>query len=328
MSLCWFIAMTIPGKAGDFCGLSRRIKWGRQSLLIANDQFTTDILPNMRSFLSLWALLWAMIGSAGAVQMPAELVNTWYSFDQAGPFSSLDIFLKWENDPAITRNVGVYAGFGFWFQNGVVGYFGTQVDSQGKKAIFSIWDTGTATFTARPIGKCMRFGEEGTGAQCIIPYRWIAGHEYRLKLSHGDRVDSAEQWQTTILDVATGVETVIGVIALGDSRTYSGYGQINPQARFVNWLEHYGYGNLSCDTLPYAKVTWRGPYANNEQFTASHATAAFLTPDCLNKNISTTGAPGVTQESGGATVRSSGLVSDSSLWPTVLNQNNKRRKSH
>ena len=106
-----------------------------------------------------------MIGTAEAVKMPAELVNTWYSFDQPGPFSNLEVFVKWMNDPIPTSSAGVYAGFGFWFQNGVVGYFGTQVDSVGKKAIFSIWDVGTTLITALPTGNCNRFGHEGTGTQ-------------------------------------------------------------------------------------------------------------------------------------------------------------------
>jgi hypothetical protein len=255
-----------------------------------------------------------MVGSAGAVRMPAELVNTWYFFDQPGPFSNLEIFVKWLNDPIVTQNVGVYAGFGFWFQNGVVGYFGTQVDSDGKKAIFSIWDVGTTVITALPTGNCNRFGHEGTGTQCIIPYSWVMGHEYRLRLSHRGRVNSAEQWQATIMDTTTSIETNIGVIALSDSRGYLGYGLINANKKFVNWIEHYGHGDISCNTLPYAKVAWRGPYANNDQFTASHATAGFFVPSCLNSNVSTTVAPNVTQESGGFAIRSSDFVRDTNLW--------------
>lgn len=280
--------------------------------------YTCAFLP-----LSMLALL-SMIGAAGAVKMPSELVNTWYSFDQPGPFSNLDIFVRWENEPKVTPSVGVYAGLGFWFQNDVVGYFGTQIDARGKKAIFSIWDTGTTVITAQPTGNCNRFGNERTGAQCIIPYSWVMGHEYRLRLSHLGRLNSSEQWQTTILDTTTRVEMTIGIIALSDSRGYSGYGLINPSTKFVNWIEYYGYGDKSCDALPYAKVAWRGPYANNDQFMDKHANAAFLTSGCLNSNVSSVGTLGVTQESGGATVRSSGIDSDSSLWPAALKQNGKR----
>ena len=259
----------------------------------------------------------SMIESAEAVKMPAALVHTWYSFDQPGPFSNLDVFVRWVNDPTVTPSVGVYAGFGFWFQNGVVGYFGTQADSGGKKAIFSIWDVGATAITALPTGNCNRFGHEGAGTQCIISYSWVMGHEYRLRLSHRGRVNSAEQWQATILDTTTSVETSIGIIALSDSGEYPGYGQVNANAKFVNWLEYYGHGDISCNTLPYAKVAWRGPYANNIQFTASHANTAFTISDCMNSNVFTTGAPGVTQESGGTTLRSSRFVSDTNIWPAA-----------
>ena len=186
----------------------------------------------------------SMIESAEAVKMPTALVHTWYSFDQPDPFSNLDIFVRWVNDPTVTPSVGVYAGFGFWFQNGVIGYFGTQVDSGGKKAIFSIWDVGTTGITALPTGNCNRFGHEGKGTQCIISYGWVMGHEYRLRLSHTGRVNSMEQWQATILDTTTSIETSIGVIALSDSGGYPGYGQVNANAKFVNWLEYYGHGDI------------------------------------------------------------------------------------
>lgn len=270
-------------------------------------------LKNRHIYVFLCACLF-MSNSAGAVRMPVALVHTWYAFEQPGPFTDLDIFLTWQNEPVVNSHTGVYAGFGFWFENGVVAYFGTQIDGDGKKAIFSIWDVDTTKITTTPTWNCKRFDHEGAGTQCIIAYNWIAGHEYRLRLVHKGRDHHMERWQTSIMDMTNHIETPVGVIELSDTRGYSGYGLISAKTKFVNWIEYYGH-EQDCAALPLVRVRWRGPYANDMQFTASRATATFSIPECLNSNIYSSGAPLVTLESGAATLRS--VVNHKSLWPAA-----------
>ena len=72
---------------------------------------------------------------AAKIALPTALAHTYYSFEDRGPFYNIDIYVKWEVQP--TTYTGTYAGFQFYFQNGGGGYFGTQIDAYGKKAIFS-----------------------------------------------------------------------------------------------------------------------------------------------------------------------------------------------
>ena len=96
---------------------------------------------------------------AAKVALPTALAHTLYSFEEKGPFYNIDIYVKWEVQP--TTYTGTYAGFQFYFQNGGGGYFGTQIDAYGKKAIFSIWDAQGTSMTALPLTGCNRFGHEG-----------------------------------------------------------------------------------------------------------------------------------------------------------------------
>lgn len=252
---------------------------------------------------------------AATVNLPVATAHTVYGFKESGPFYNIDLFVKWENDPDVT-NAGVYAGNMFYFQNGVGGYFGTQKDKNTKKAIFSIWDTGTTVSTAIPNGAdaCVRFGHEGSGTSCIIPYNWIAGREYRLRIWVLNRVNNATAWGGWIQDTTTGIETMIGTILLKDSSGYQGYGSLS--ASGISFTEHYGFGSLSCSALPRAKITWRGPYANMNGTTigatSNSAIANFNTPECTNSTESSTGAPYVTHEVGGTTVRS--IANNAALW--------------
>lgn len=251
------------------------------------------------------------------VSMPTALAHAYYNFPQPGPFDNLDVYLKWDNDPVVTPQVGVYPGFSFSFQNGAAGFFGTLSDANGKNSIFSIWDASSSVISALPIGaNCVRFGNEGTGTSCYTPYVWVPGREYRLRLWKSGRVGGADQWTATIVDTTTQLATTIGVIALNDGGVYQGYGGLTNS--MASWVQHYGSGNVACSALPQTKVTWRGPYVNSGQTSATAAIAEFFQPACLNSNISANMVPVVTIESGGATVRRAGLVSGINVWESLV----------
>ncbi len=74
------------------------------------------------------------------------------------------------------------------------GYFGIQELGSGKKvAIFSVWDTSKGddpksvpeerrveVLESHPDGKTSRFGGEGTGAKCLLPFEWEKGKPCRF----------------------------------------------------------------------------------------------------------------------------------------------------
>lgn len=246
---------------------------------------------------------------AAEIALPTALAHTLYNFEKKDPFYNIDIYVKWEVEP--NTHTGTYAGFQFYFQNGGGGYFGTQIDSHGKKAIFSIWDADNTSITALPVNGCVRFGHEGSGSSCIKPYDWIAGREYMIRIWVLDKNSSGVNWGAWIKDTVTNKETLIGVINLKNNKGYEGYGWLTSGA--IGFSEHYGYRSVAaCDLLPYSKITWRGPYANNNEFTASRVESSFASTECYNSNIDGGQKPFVTIESGGGAVRKT--PSGSSLW--------------
>jgi len=140
----------------------------------------------------------------------------------------------------------------FGLVGGRGGYLGLQTDghrfdgSVGKMAIFSIWDALSAEGVASG-----RFGGEGEGLSCRVPYLWEAGHGYRL------RVWTVEPgwWAASVTDEETGIETEIGFIRVpGDWRQLDTWS--------VMWTEYYGGPLASCADLPHSKVIFSVPTAD------------------------------------------------------------------
>ncbi|GEM_PF-6542841 len=223
-----------------------------------------------------------------------------YIFKESGPFYNFDIFLTWDHD--VSSSTGIYPAFNFVFQNGVGGYMGTQTDSNGKRALFSIWDDADNSMSAVPVSSnCKRFGGEGTGAQCPLDYPWIAGREYLLRLWELNPVTGGDLWGAWIQDRVTLASTFIGAIQLNNSRGYQGYGWL--QNRTSVFLERYISAPPGvCSLQPSAKVTWRGPYANNYDTMAVGAVIAYA-QSCSNDNVWSEGYPLISMEDGDAVKR-------------------------
>jgi hypothetical protein len=114
-------------------------------------------------------------------------------------------------------------------------------------AIFSIWDAVSAEGAATG-----RFGGEGEGWSCRVPYLWEAGRGYRL------RVWTVEPgwWAAWVRDEVTDVETEIGFIRVpGDWRQLDTWS--------VMWTEYYGGPLASCSDLPHSKVVFGTPTADD-----------------------------------------------------------------
>ena len=225
----------------------------------------------------------------------------YYGFAEQGPFSNFDIYTTWVSAPAPAVNANIYPAFQFWFQNATPGYMGTILGDNGttRGVHFSIWDRDdnpstppTATWDSVSSPGCLNFGGEGTGVQCPLPnYNWVTGREYRLRVVSAGFDATGENWRGEIKDMVTGITTVMGTIHLANTPatatkpSYAGYGRLTSGVTFLEY-----YTGTTCTGNPASKVSWRGPYAENELYTARYASATYN--GCVNLNVSTnTGKP-------------------------------------
>ncbi len=246
--------------------------------------------------------------SYGQVTRPGTY--TWYTFDHVSSIYNLDIYTKWNESPA---NGAIFAAFQIGFQAGGGGYIGTQVNGTKKLVLFSLWDMEENSASAQPTGNCGRFGGEGTGAQCLIEYNWVEGREYRLRIWALDSDSEGERWIATIYDTSTQVDTMIGIIKLLNSKGHKGYGWLTPY-NLITWLEYFS-GPVQCTNQPYANVQWRGPYANNNTYTADNAVVTYAS-GCDANNVTSPGRPLALHEAGGATRQITAIHTN--LWKTDI----------
>lgn len=132
------------------------------------------------------------------------------------------------------------------------GYIGLQTKgdladgSVGKMAIFSVWDAEAAEGPG-----AVRFGGEGAGWSCRIPYAWQAGHAYAMRVStSGDG-----WWLGQVRDEMSGEVSELGVI-----RVPQQWRQLDSWS--VMWTEYYGPAPATCADLAYSSVVFSAPTAN------------------------------------------------------------------
>ena len=124
---------------------------------------------------------------------------------------------------------------------------GNRVDgSLGKLAIFSIWDAEEGR------GPAVRFGGEGTGWSCRIPYQWQAGRAYAMRVAAA----GGGWWEAAVRDEATGEVSQIGAIRVPEHWR-------NLDSWSIMWTEYYGPPLKSCRDLAYCSVVFGAPTAND-----------------------------------------------------------------
>lgn len=148
----------------------------------------------------------------------------------------------------------------------------------GKKAIFSVWDVAGHE-SAKPISaNCQRFGHEGSGTSCIIPFAWKAGREYKLRVWVLDSNSAGQNWGAWVVDYLTGEETLIGAVTLMNTGGRQGYGGLTGNTTSV--LEFYGSSGeneVACNELPDFGVTWNGPFSNDASQVPKSSRVAYRT---------------------------------------------------
>ncbi len=112
-------------------------------------------------------------------------------------------------------------------------------------AIFSIWDALGAEGD-----HVVNFAGEGTGWSCRIPYPWVPGRAYRLRVW----TDEPGWWAASVTDVEADVGRLIGRIRVGDRVT--GLGRWS-----VMWTEYYR-PLVRCSDLTHSRVVFRIPTAD------------------------------------------------------------------
>jgi hypothetical protein len=199
-----------------------------------------------------------------------------YAFYGIASADAFEMFVTWIDRPE--GNLGIYAAFTFGFEAGQGGYMGIQRDGSLPKdrAIFSIWSIDEQSQTAEcvssgfPAGDLLNCGKltgaqsgEGSFGQALGMYAWVPKREYRLRIESVGTDALGESWMGTITDTVTGQTTEIGTIHLDDVKGLKGYGKLKPTAAV--FLEYYyGHSGYCDDDNVFARVAWRGPYANGQ----------------------------------------------------------------
>ncbi len=204
----------------------------------------------------------------------------------AGGYSSIQHSLTMYN---VTPNASYFWSHQVWFLSGDGGYFGLQSGSnasQSKVALFSLWNTTTATGT-----NCGPFSNEGSGMHCSIAYSWVMGRMYNLKLAKTTTDSNGVWWQATVQDSITGVTSIIGNIEVASN--WQGISDTS-----VVWTEYFGTQAATCATQPYSLVLFSNQRVNGTITQKGPPSNSYGNGVCTNSRIIPTGSNDEVQEMG------------------------------
>jgi len=174
-------------------------------------------------------------------------------------YYNLDIDMNIEKEPK--KSAYYYWAHQFKFvDNSEGGYLGLQKIGDNKKiAIFSIW--GAIGGIPGKGGIAQPFSGEGEGWQCLLPFEWIEGITYTLRvweLCCVENPDSEETWGAWVINTRTGLETLIGEIKVpGNYKWLDSWS--------TSWVEYFSEVD-DCNNLPYFKNTFTNLKANDGEF--------------------------------------------------------------
>lgn len=93
-------------------------------------------------------------------------------------------------------------------------YFGLQREGEyGKTALFSAFGDG-ASFPADSDKYCDPGADNGSGANCHIPYKWFKNRDYDFMVTLDGLTSTQATWKGSVYDHSTKVTTEIGKITL------------------------------------------------------------------------------------------------------------------
>jgi hypothetical protein len=136
------------------------------------------------------------------------------------------------------------------------GYMGLQTNgirfdgSTGETAIFSLWNANAASGSG-----CGRFGGEGVGYSCRVPYAFGTGVYYRYRLWRLNTDAGGQWWGAWMQNTATGADTYIGSIRVAAAKTLT----TTP----MNFTEYWGE-DVGCNNVPVSVAYYTQPAANSQ----------------------------------------------------------------
>jgi hypothetical protein len=228
--------------------------------------------------------------------MPQGTYTNWNWSPPSTGYSNLQHSLSIED---VTPDAPYFWAHQFSFVNGDVGYMGLQshgsrVDGTvGKTVVFSVFKSGiAATPESCHIDKKGFDGyEDMSGSSCRIAYDWVLGHKYTMRTEIVKKDETGTWWGAWIKDENEDVETFIANIAVPS--TWGGIGDWT-----VMWSEYFGEHPATCEALPYSRVHFYPPTANDGSATPS-GTSNELSKGTSCTNSEVTNAPeGTLQEMG------------------------------
>lgn len=245
-------------------------------------------------------MLWLLLVLSGRSCLSQ---HAWYNFNTTQKnFHNFSSYLQWTQ--ADRGDVYLATQFYTGCSNG---YFGGQLHSDGTHSIlFSMWDFNATAQTAHGVSPwCLRFGGEGTGANCGLEYVFEFGVEYRFSLTKSIE-SSGVSWSAVVTKIGDGIETptFLGTIKILSEGLPGDCTLLKPFS--VSFQEYYLGGTF------YSAANWRGPYLDQDGHNASSGLAAYdALSDCGNvsypSNVSSSvpqgpsGRPNAFFQQGGAT---------------------------
>ncbi len=156
----------------------------------------------------------------------------------------------------------------FSMDNGSGSYMGLQQEGDGRRQVrFSIW--GATAFRESMVegAACRRFGGEGVGMTCTIPYAWETGRWYRLRVWMLETDAEGQWWGAWVMD-DTGREQRVGDIRA------PGPGLITATSSFN---EYFGpAAGLSCGHPPPSSVYVYQPLVDDDSSRAAASGGSLL----------------------------------------------------
>lgn len=135
---------------------------------------------------------WGAVYQHWSLSAPASNIDTW-------------MWPSMANDAMFFTQVFSIEGSG--------SYMGLQQDGGGgRKVRFSIWNATAFRESSVEGAACRRFGGEGVGMTCTIPYAWETGRWYRLRIWMLDSDAEGRQWWGAWVMDDTGREQRVGDI--------------------------------------------------------------------------------------------------------------------
>jgi hypothetical protein len=214
---------------------------------------------------------------------------------------------------AVTQDAPYFWAHQFGIVSGEGGYIGLQSGGYrkngtiGKSAVFSIFGAGIeGTAEACNVEQADFDGGPGAGTSCIIPFEWVLGHKYDLKIVKGATTSNGIVWTGTIVDTVTSEETKIADIKV--PLTWKGMGD----ASYL-WSEYFGPTITDCTTQPYSKVRYGIPLADTTIKPSTVTNTLPSNTDCKGARHSNIGSLGAFPTSAFSVIQEMGVASNATL---------------